>query len=548
MSTLSDGLKNTLDSIGRTTENAEELKTLLEKTRTIAAGTNVTVTDNGETVTINATGGGSSFDMNNNQFLTGETTGNVPRNLIGIDGSDILQAGNAATPSVFRGSSANLFAQTAVALTSLSNEIYLQGGGSSPKLIIQDADYSAAVELTIPNIVTSYTITLPAAQGAAGETLQNDGAGNLSWAPAGAPSGNANTLAYYDGSGNLASNNNFKLNTTTGGISFGDESTGSISASDNGALASGLITTGGTITASDRGAMARGSVDEGSILASSSGSLAQGRAISLSGAIEATQIGAIASGYVEDSGQLLSQGSGSLALGFVNGLSSAINAQEAGAIAAGRSLTGFQLLAAGFGSLALGEASTGEAKADGTGSIILTNTRGDVGGDSSMGIGEGINNNAYASLALGRYNIPAGTPNSWVATEHALVIGNGTGVGAEADAFKVDKDGRVTQTASVRNTAVRLATGNVTVDARTDYTIIIDDATAGAKTIQLPPAEDGLEFRFCVTTAAQATGGDYTFLPDGTDTVDIGVLSLIGNYESITLVALGTVWYKVNSN
>ena len=46
---------------------------------------------------------------------------------------------------------------------------------------VLDGSTSGAVTLTVPAVVTPYTITLPAAQGTAGQTLSNDGAGNLIW-------------------------------------------------------------------------------------------------------------------------------------------------------------------------------------------------------------------------------------------------------------------------------------------------------------------------------------------------------------------------------
>src|SRR5207244_4059124 len=44
---------------------------------------------------------------------------------------------------------------------------------------------SGALSLAVPATVTSYTLTLPAAQGAANQMLANDGAGNLSWVDSG---------------------------------------------------------------------------------------------------------------------------------------------------------------------------------------------------------------------------------------------------------------------------------------------------------------------------------------------------------------------------
>ncbi len=44
---------------------------------------------------------------------------------------------------------------------------------------------SGSITFTAPAVVASYTLVFPAAQGGAGTTLVNDGAGHLSWAIAG---------------------------------------------------------------------------------------------------------------------------------------------------------------------------------------------------------------------------------------------------------------------------------------------------------------------------------------------------------------------------
>lgn len=47
---------------------------------------------------------------------------------------------------------------------------------------VLDGATSGTLTLTVPAVVTPYTVTLPAAQGSAGQGLVNDGSGNLSWA------------------------------------------------------------------------------------------------------------------------------------------------------------------------------------------------------------------------------------------------------------------------------------------------------------------------------------------------------------------------------
>lgn len=51
-------------------------------------------------------------------------------------------------------------------------------------LALFDSDASDSVQISAAGTTTGYSLTLPPAQGAAGETLVNDGGGNLSWATA----------------------------------------------------------------------------------------------------------------------------------------------------------------------------------------------------------------------------------------------------------------------------------------------------------------------------------------------------------------------------
>jgi hypothetical protein len=51
---------------------------------------------------------------------------------------------------------------------------------------------------------------------------------------------------------------------------------------------------------------------------------------------------------------------------------------------------------------------------------------------------------AYASVALGQFNVVAGNTGSWVATDPILVVGNGTGASARANAFTLLKNGNLT--------------------------------------------------------------------------------------------------------
>lgn len=62
--------------------------------------------------------------------------------------------------------------------------------------------------------------TWPTADGTSGYVLSTNGAGILSWAPAGSPTGTANTVAYFNVSGTLVSEAEFYYNDTNNTLSF----------------------------------------------------------------------------------------------------------------------------------------------------------------------------------------------------------------------------------------------------------------------------------------------------------------------------------------
>lgn len=72
---------------------------------------------------------------------------------------------------------------------------------SGAKIRLQDGDESAYIDLKVPNVVTtSYTLTLPADDGNAGQVLQTDGSGTTSWATfSAAAAGAEGYLQYYSG-------------------------------------------------------------------------------------------------------------------------------------------------------------------------------------------------------------------------------------------------------------------------------------------------------------------------------------------------------------
>jgi hypothetical protein len=114
---------------------------------------------------------------------------------------------------------------------------------------------------------------------------------------------------------------------------------------------------------------------------------------------------------------------------------------------------GYSCLASGRSALAAGR----WAVASGTESTALGNgTKASAASSTALGestlasgqrataMGYTTTAQAYASVALGQFNVVAGNTGSWVATDPILVVGNGTGASARANAFTLLKNGNLT--------------------------------------------------------------------------------------------------------
>ncbi len=88
------------------------------------------------------------------------------------------------------------------------------------------------------------------------------------------------------------------------------------------------------------------------------------------------------------------------------------------------------------------EAGTGTATF-GTASAAL-GTQSRATGNASAAFGAFTTSEAFASVALGRFNEIAGNKTTWVATDPVFVIGNGTDFGNRNNAFEVLKNGNTT--------------------------------------------------------------------------------------------------------
>lgn len=406
---------------------------------------------------------------------------------------------------------------------------------TSPSLSAIAADHTSAVYLGAAQL------KFPNADGSAGQVLTTDGAGVTSWQSAGAPSGFANASAYFNGSGSLVSNPDSQFSASTFSRSDVYNLGGTVTITGEGSYVHALMTSGSSANATGRGSMIQGEIGNGgsSMTASGVGSIAAG------GVFGGSQInandGSWAHGYASNSGVISAGNTGNEASGRAEN-SSQISANGNGSKAMGYAIAGFNIQTGTDGAFAGGVAGSGAISANGQASISYGDdivTSSDFG--TSLGLGQV--NSSYASLVMGRYASDTGSPASWVSTEPAFVIGNGTSSGSRSNALQVDKDGKVTYSAAEKNTAIRIVTTSASVSARTDKKVLLNDGAAGANTLTLPAGEDGLTFVF---SAVSTNTGTWALSPSGGNTVDASVpanLALTAPPKNITF--LSGKWYYI---
>ncbi len=386
----------------------------------------------------------------------------------------------------------------------------------------------------------------------------------------------AKALGYSSGAGSTISADNrgaIAQGSATGGgkiqaTAIGAKASGNSSSTSNGNVASGIgsLAQGNSVGTSDIIASGTGSIASGNatsnggqIVATSNGSVATGAINNDQSNIFSNSVGSYASGFCSQSGTIASQGLGSIAFGQANGPGSQVLADNSGSIAVGFADAGAVLHSGGIGSFAQGNAVAANITASGDGSFaggssvtvgaiiasgIASMARGSkvtVSGDYASALGVGHNNSSYASLNIGRYSLPtAFTPGAWVATEPVLVVGNGTGVGTEADAYRLDKDGRQTTTAAHID-KIRVIVGTDTLSARTDFKAICN-AGAGAFNLNLPAGVEGLNF---VIGAAAANVGVFTIVANGGDVLDTNIQTIFNASEPVPITFTGGTWYAI---
>lgn len=317
------------------------------------------------------------------------------------------------------------------------------------------------------------------------------------------------------------------------GQASGEGATVNTSSSAVGARASGYAGAGSNISSTGIGSESSGFAvgENSSISAQSAGATAAGYA-SLGGSIQATGMASEAVGFAS-SGTIVASGDGSQAIGVAVIAGSQILSSGSGSNAFGVASNGYKVKASHDGALAFGVAENESIEANAQGSMaggfplagkveangVAAIAYGDflnAAARLSVALGLGNVNNSYSSIMLGRYGKTTGaTPTSWVSTDPLMVLGNGTGITTESNAFEVSKDGRVIEVASKVNKAIKIVSGAYFMDGRADRTLVFDTTTV-AGSLTLPAGEDGLEV-FVVDGKNNANTNNITVTRSGTD-------------------------------
>lgn len=243
----------------------------------------------------------------------------------------------------------------------------------------------------------------PAVDGTNGQALTTNGSLTLSWTSVASATGTANTLAAYNSSGNLtASGPNYTASTNL--LDFTRTTSG-------GRLQFGkLIPGGGVISATGDGSFAGGSL-----------------ALNAAAEIVASGIGSFAFGSATSTGTIHASGSGAMA-GGLSSVSGSITNLSAG----------------GNGSFSWGRVTTSLIDHAASGASAFNTGEGNTtSGDDAASFGMGHLNGSYANFALGRWSVATGTAGSWVTTDPLFVVGIGASAASRANAFKIQKDGKL---------------------------------------------------------------------------------------------------------
>ncbi len=159
-------------------------------------------------VSLTETASGSSYTLTwpgtaptANQLLKSDGSGNLSwvsaGSILPAGASFIFPGATSGTASIVAPATVTSYTWTLPGAQAAANQILKNNGSGTLSWVDPGAALpagqaiqlpgatSGAVSLTTPATVTSYTLKLPAAQGAANQMLANDGSGNLSWVDAG---------------------------------------------------------------------------------------------------------------------------------------------------------------------------------------------------------------------------------------------------------------------------------------------------------------------------------------------------------------------------
>lgn len=150
-------------------------------TTNVVFSSSPTITGTLSAATISASGNVTGLNLSgtNTGDQTITLTGDVTGSGTGSFSATVASVGGSSASNVH---SAELAANAATATDTVSTIVKRDGAGSTHLSSVKlDGATSGVATLTVPATVSSYTLTLPSAQGAAGTFPSNDGSGNLSW-------------------------------------------------------------------------------------------------------------------------------------------------------------------------------------------------------------------------------------------------------------------------------------------------------------------------------------------------------------------------------
>lgn len=244
------------------------------------------------------------------------------------------------------------------------------------------------------------------------------------------PTGAANTVSFFNGSGALSSDAKFGFSTSNNNLQLTNFPASVTMSGTEGAAIGHIVNNGATMVTNGQGALILGFASVGDMTASNTGSKIIG--IANDGSMRSSGVGSIAMGmgYAGSSGGALNEatGDGSITLGsaVTDGL---VRSSGFGAFAGGVAIgSGSSIISSGLSSWVGGLVDGGD---DNLGA-----------GDGSFTFGRGLSNSSLYSIYLGRFaDVSPNNPSIWVTTDPLFVLGNGSSAGARNNAFTVAKNG-----------------------------------------------------------------------------------------------------------